>query len=287
MLDLKPIELSDRETINKFFRSYNPETSEFTFTNLFIWRDHYNFRWATENDVLFITAETEDGKKFALPPLGKRSIKDALSMIELQGSIERADKKFVDGVFPSGKFKIEEMPNHFDYVYRTSDLVELAGSKYHAKRNHIAKAIKAHELKYEQMSDHYVGQCLELAGSWCQFRKCQEDASVKAECEAVVKALTNFRALKLQGGVLFADGKLVAFTLGELLNRDTAVIHMEKADLADQDIYAVINQRFCEGAWKNVRFINREQDLGLEGLRKAKMSYHPCHMAKKFEVSLC
>ncbi|HEY9074330.1 MAG TPA: phosphatidylglycerol lysyltransferase domain-containing protein, partial [Desulfobaccales bacterium] len=104
--------------------------------------------------------------------------------------------------------------------------------------------------------------------------------------EAVKAGLINFHDLNLQGGVIEIDGRVEAFTLGELLNNETVVVHIEKANPLVQGLYTAINQEFCRHSWSQVPFINREQDLGLPGLRMAKMSYHPHHLVEKFRIQL-
>jgi hypothetical protein len=106
------------------------------------------------------------------------------------------------------------------------------------------------------------------------------------EWEAVREALKHFSSLRIEGGVILIDDKVGAFALGELLNRQTAVVHIEKANPQIPELYAVINQQFCERSWQNVTYVNREQDLGETGLRKAKLSYHPAHLEEKFQIRL-
>ena len=110
--------------------------------------------------------------------------------------------------------------------------------------------------------------------------------SLQGEWEAVKAGLRNFYDLNLQGAVILINGNVEAFTLGELLNEETAVVHIEKANPMIPGLYAVINQEFCRHSWFQVPFINREQDLGVSGLRTAKMSYHPHHLVEKFRIRL-
>lgn len=106
------------------------------------------------------------------------------------------------------------------------------------------------------------------------------------EWGAIEEALKNFIALEMQGGVILIEGEVEAFTLGELLNKDTAVVHIEKANPEIRGLYALINQQFCEQAWGKVPFINREQDLGEPGLRTAKLSYNPIRLVEKYRIRL-
>ena len=178
------------------------------------------------------------------------------------------------------------MRDHFDYVYRTADLIELAGKGYRQQRNHTNYLLRTYKMTYEPMNESHVDSCLNLARNWCEARQCEETLSFASEGEATREALQNFRALGLDGGVILINGRVEAFTLGELLNRDTAVVHIEKANVEIRGLYAAINQQFCEKRWRNVPAINREQDLGEPGLRKAKLSYNPDHMIEKFRAGL-
>jgi len=131
-----------------------------------------------------------------------------------------------------------------------------------------------------------VPACQELQDRWCDEKHCDLVATLHSESRAVKEALEEFAALGITGGCIVVEGKVEAFALGELLNPETVVIHIEKANAAFHGLYQAVNQQFLEQAWRRVPYVNREQDLGLAGLRKAKESYHPHHMVEKFEVRL-
>jgi hypothetical protein len=126
---------------------------------------------------------------------------------------------------------------------------------------------------------------LDMQETWCQLKKCEEDPGLLMEDYAIYQALTHLDELDLQGGAIIIDDKIEAFTLGEPLNQDTAVIHIEKANPDIPGLYAAINQLFCSNAWSHMTYVNREQDLGIEGLRTAKQSYSPHHMVNKYIVT--
>ena len=123
---------------------------------------------------------------------------------------------------------------------------------------------------------------MEVAEKWCKIRRCEDDMNLLSESEAVRESLVHFPVLKIDGGVILIDGKVEAFTLGELLNEQRAVVHIEKANSENPGLYAMINQQFCENRWRDLLYINREQDLGEPGLRKAKLSYYPDHFVESF-----
>lgn len=178
------------------------------------------------------------------------------------------------------------MREHYDYIYSSKDLIELAGRKFHAKRNYINTFIRNYEFSYEEITPERTPECLEMAERWCRAHRCQDDMSLTAEATAVREVLTNFEALHVKGGIIRINGGVEAFSVGELLNSHTAVVHIEKADPEIRGLYAIINQQFCQHAWHDVPFVNREQDLGEAALREAKLSYQPDHLVEKFRVDL-
>jgi uncharacterized protein len=293
--DFQPLGLEDRDLFRRLLWDYQPETSELTFTNLFIWKDFYNFAWSLERDWLLIVSDSPGGRSWALPPIGPSArVAICAKLLEwLRGvkgvqvpTIERADARLVAELAPASGLLIEPLRDHFDYVYRSADLIQLQGNKYHAQRNHIHQFTRSQAFSYEPLQERHLSACLDLAEKWCAQKGCVEDLRLQGEWEAVKAALRNFPDLNLQGGVILIDDRVEAFTLGELLHKDTAVIHIEKANPMVQGLSAVINQEFCRQAWSQVPFINREQDLGVSGLRMAKMSYHPHHMVEKFRLQV-
>jgi uncharacterized protein len=291
----KPLALEDREIILNLLWAYQPETSELTFTNLFMWQSHYGYQWCLDRDWLLVVSSADGNLTWALPPVGPAPRADLCRKIlawlrDEQGvndpAIERADPRLAAELGGHPAFVLEPVRDHFDYVYSTDDLNKLAGGKYHTQRNHINSLGRSYRYRYEPLREEHLSACLYLCARWCQVKKCDEDLSLMGEWEAIVKVLANYQALSLQGGVILIDDRVQAFSCGELLNKETAVIHLEKADPELRGLYAVINQQFTREAWAGVPFVNREQDLGEAGLRKAKMSYHPHHLVEKFRIRL-
>ncbi len=293
--EFKTLELKDRDLLQSILWGYQPETSELTFTNLFIWKPHYGFAWSLEGDWLLIISDSPDRGVSAFPPIGpppRAAISRRLLewLLEEKGEtaplIERADRRLLSELAGAPGFAPEPVRDHFDYVYGSEDLINLAGGNYHAPRNHIHSFTRSYTYAYEPLEEKHLAACRELAETWCQWRRCEEDLSLTGEREAIGEALSHYPALHLQGGVILLGGKVEAFTLGEMLNKETAVVHIEKANPELRGLYAVINQQFCENAWAQVPYINREQDLGEPGLRVAKMSYHPHRLVEKFRIRL-
>lgn len=290
----RALEVADRDHIRRRLWHFQPETSELTFTNLFIWRVHYGLTWSLDGDWLLFAGQTGEGGPFAFPPVGPSPRAGAAQRLAewLKGEagaaaavIERADAGLVAEVSGLPGMSMTPLPEHFDYVYRIQDLVDLSGRKYHDKRNHLNSFRRTQPFIYEPLAERHLPDCLRLADNWCHFKRCEEDLSLMGEWEAVREALRHFRELGLIGGAIRINGRVEAFTLGEMLNQNTAVVHIEKANPEIRGLYPAINQQFCEHAWAGATFINREQDLGEPGLRAAKQSYHPHHLVEKFRLS--
>ncbi len=291
----KPLELGDGEIIRQVLWQYQPETSELTFTNQFIWRRHYGLSWCLKGDRLLFLSQPPQGEPFAWPPIGPPPRLEATRQLlawlreelgQKTPRLERADARLAAEVSGAPDLRVEPVRDHFDYLYATADLIALAGRKFHDKRNHLNAFRQAHRFTYESLTERHLEACLELADHWCQIKRCAEDISRLDEWEAVREALRQAAPLQLSGGVLLIEGRVVAFSLGELLNRETAVIHIEKADPQLRGAYVAINQQFLEHAWAAVPYVNREQDLGEPGLRAAKLSYNPLRLVEKFRLTL-
>ncbi len=292
--NFKVIELEDIKIFKDFFKYYKPETSEWTFTNLFMWRNYYGFKWSVYKDWLFLVTRNEKGLN-AFQPIGPPSRKKAvIALLEWlkdvnnieRPTITRADKRLVKEVEGVECLSINPEREHFDYVYLREDLVKLSGNKYSSKRNHINKLLKSYDVKYEDLGASKIDDCIKLQEKWCRQKRCDEDMSLMGEWDAIKEVLIHYDALDLKGGVLIFDNEVVAFTIGEMLNYNTAVIHIEKADSHIPGLYPFINQRFSEYGLQGAIYINREQDLGIPGLREAKLSYYPNHFVEKFSLVL-
>lgn len=288
----KPLELADCATLHEWLWRFQPETSELTFTNLFIWRGYFGWEWTCDGDWLWLVAAS---RGYALPPIGPRPRAEAARRLlaylrDERGVVprlERADATLAAELIGFPDVAIEPTRDQFDYVYCTEELLTLAGRKYSTKRNLLNRFRREHpEAVYAPLTPAMTAACQELTGRWCELRHCDEDLGLLGEWEAVQQALMHFEALQLQGGAILLEGQIMAFAVGEPLNARTAVIHIEKADPTITGLYAMINQQFAAQAWAAFPFINREQDLGDEGLRRAKLSYNPDRLVEKFRISL-
>jgi hypothetical protein len=289
MDDFKPIEIQDKAVFDQFLRQDPPEISEMTFTNLFMWRHHYRPVWLRKHDCLLIMFQPKQGHPYGLPPIGpgdKRTALDVLfgeiRKLTPEASIRRVPERFVNLYVDSEKYEPVMDSDNSDYVYLTKDLISLSGNKYHRKKNHLNQFVKNNVFEYRQLDAKLVEQCLDMQKTWCQLRECVEKPDLLAEDYAIREAFMRVGELGYRGGAIVIDSRVEAFSLGEPLNQDTAVIHIEKANPDIPGLYAAINQLFCANAWADWTYINREQDMGVKGLRKAKESYYPHHMVAKY-----
>lgn len=289
--DFKSIEIQDKGVFLEYFRQDPPEISELSFTNLLIWRHQYRPVWLERGDCLLLIFRPRVGLPYGLFPVGPGDKRRALETLcrELgnlapEVRICRVGAASVTHDVEADRYTCLPDRDNSDYVYLSGDLVNLSGRKYHRKRNHLNQFIKNCDFEYRPLDTELVECVLEMQAAWCRIRECVENPDLLAEDYAIYEALTRFEDLDYQGGAILINTGVEAFSLGEMLNPETAVIHIEKANPEIPGLYAAINQRFCQEAWSGVEYINREQDLGLEGLRAAKESYYPCHMVNKYTV---
>jgi hypothetical protein len=291
-MEFKPICLEDRDLINAMFQADPPEISELTFTNLWMWRRRYEPMWAESDGMLFIIMKSSEDDRFGLPPIGKgdktRAMKLLLNELDAfspKPKVMRAPSRLVPVLASSGIFDCVLDRNNSDYVYLGDNLVKLPGRKYQRKRNHLNKFLKTVEHEWREFDDQVIESALDLQEDWCELRDCVEHNDLFDENIAVYEALHAWDILECKGGAILINGKVEAFTFGELLNPETLVIHVEKANPSVPGLYTAINQFYCERMWPGVKFVNREQDLGMEGLRKAKESYYPVRMIDKYLIT--
>ncbi len=286
----RPLILEDKPMFDRMLRSFRPETSELTFTNLFAWRNVYQFSVSSLFGYLIVLRE-RDGALELLDPIGpiwtKRAVIEAcFQRIPPQTSVSFVKlPQITTSMFADdSQYSLSQDRDNSDYVYSNADLTFLRGNGYDGKRNQIKRFNKSTTFEYLPLTDSDISDALAFERQWYQSRDCAGDDSLLHERQALEEMLLNFTALGIVGGIIKVGGKIVALSLGECLNSDTMVVHIEKADAALPGVYQTINMLFAQSEGEGFAFINREQDLGIPGLRQAKESYHPHHMAAKYTL---
>ncbi|OGQ01610.1 MAG: hypothetical protein A2026_15435 [Deltaproteobacteria bacterium RBG_19FT_COMBO_46_12] len=289
----KNLSLEDKPILDLAFKQFPPLISEFTFTNLFIWRHAYQIKISRLQNFLFLFAENGE-HPFFFPPIGEGDVVECCrallrSMKEKGVSVKiaRVPEDLVSRFdWKAEGFMVEFDRDQSDYIYLTEDLITLQGRKYHRKRNHIKKFKERYAYRYIPLTTEQISECLQLETKWCDLRQCEIIPGLFNESVATKEAFSHFEALEVKGGAILIEDKVEAFTLGEPLNQETVVIHIEKANPDFDGLYPMINQAFLENHWSGYAYVNREQDLGEEGLRKAKESYFPHQMINKYTLCL-
>ncbi|MFX1481099.1 MAG: DUF2156 domain-containing protein, partial [Promethearchaeota archaeon] len=295
----KFIELTDKQLFDTYFKRYEPEISEFTFTNLFMWRNYYEFQFIEVENHLIIFSKsflgsrdlTLSGKRnsiFFLPPIGPNPSEKIITLFETidNAEIHRVPEKIVEemsnnNILNEMNIEIYEDRANWDYVYEVEDLKTLPGNRYRQNRRWLNKFLENYEYEFKLLNEELIDLSKKLQLEWCIMRGCEEDKSLEEEQKAIYEALDNFDTLKFSGGIICIEDKCAAYTFGEILNSNTMVIHIEKANMKYEGAYQAINNFFVNNCCENAVFVNREQDLGIPGLRRAKESYQPSHMVEK------
>ena len=295
----KDIDMESRELLNPYFDLVDYEACEYCFNTLYMWQHLYKTGYYIGDGFAVIVAEYE-GNTFSILPLAKkedmpRVIKFVIDYFEKEQKkiyFRGITKEVVDYLkenYPD-KFDYTEERDLFDYVYDGDSMRELKGRKNVKKRNHINYFLKEYEgrFEYRLLDENDFDACLKLVEEWTSNKEenGQVDEEMEEELIGIKKLFNSFPVIKdkLKIAGIFIDGKLEAFTMGEYLNPNMALIHIEKANPSIRGLYPYINQQFLVNEFSDVEFVNREEDLGIEGLRKAKLSYHPVKFVEKYTV---
>lgn len=284
-------ELEHRQLMHTYFQNYPSKSCERTFANALLWSRHYAVTFAIIEDALVFQWKEGEELSFAYPVGAVENVKRAVDFLK-DYTTERGLPLVFYNVTPDqfeqleawypGRFEIEYDRDSADYMYETEKLATLSGKKLHSKRNHINKFKETHaHWSYETMTPDNLEECFQMALKWRNQNECDIDDDKNAEMCVTLNALRLFEELELVGGVLKNDGKVIAFTIGEPMDEETFVVHIEKAFADIQGAYPMINQQFVQHECMNYKYINREDDTGSEGLRKAKLSYRPAFLVEK------
>lgn len=296
-IPFKKIELEDKPLIDRYLEKKIHRSCELIFANVYLWSRFFPTDFAVVEDALvFRSYREDDGMSITFPAGEPENIKKALDVMfayfkeqekEIQMHlVQEPEFELLEQWYP-GRFVIEYDRDSADYVYETEKLTTLAGKKLHGKRNHINNFKRTYpNWSYERITEENQEDCFSMAMKWRKEHVCPHgdddcDEEKRDEMCVTLNALRLREELGLVGGLIRVDGEVVAFTIGEPLNPDTFVVHIEKAFADIQGAYPMINQQFVEHEVQGFQYVNREEDTGAEGLRKAKLSYRPVFLVNK------
>lgn len=258
---------------------------EASFVNFIIWQPFYKNRVCIDEDVLFISSNAWKQPFFALP-FG--NVEKGMQMLcEYTGGLPiiwaQQGERFDEFCRLYGdKYEIIESRDDFDYVYDSNSLATLSGKKYHSKRNHISAFSRNHDWHYEDIDEGNIKSVFDCAEKWYTQNADNMDERLNCERISLPILLDNRDLLNVSGGAVFVEGSVVAFALGSPLNGKVFDVHVEKALEPFSAAYSVINREFAKRIAEKYQYVNREDDLGLEGLRRSKLSYNPVMLVKKY-----
>lgn len=295
MIAFKDITPQDKEVISSFTLRSNQRNCDLSFSNLCSWRFLYDTQFAILEDFLLIKFWAA-GELVYMMPIGQGNLKSVIEAL-IDDAHQEKQPFCMLGICTEMCAELEKlMPETFeftanrdyaDYLYLRSDLATLAGKKLQPKRNHVNRFKKTYlDYQYLPITHNNIQECLDLEAKWCLANHCDQHEGTGNERRALVYALHHFDELGLSGGMLQVNGKTIAFSFGMPINQDTFGVHVEKADTAIEGAYAMINYEFANHLPESFTYVNREEDLGIEGLRKAKLSYHPALLLEKFSACL-
>lgn len=300
MNDFREITIRDRDTLTPIFQRMQPVSSEYSFPYFYIWRRDYNLRFGIFGNYLCLVTNSKAAFPFAFCPIPvdgrhdqegfKKAIEAVTTHFKEQGHelvFGRAEESSVQilKAYYHDSVKVEYLPEASDYVYEASDLISLAGKKYSGKRNHISQFKRLNgDVEYVPVDTGNISECKRIFEDWC--KKDETECLQPDGCErwACDEALDNWEYFGLKGALIKVNGRFEAFTIGERISNEMAVIRFEKGNTDIHGIYAYIFREFCEREYSGLHYINREEDLGKEGLRKSKLSYYPLFMVNKYLV---
>lgn len=291
MIDFKSPTLADYKTFAPFFFDEGELSCEMNFISIYVWKRVYENKFYMDDKTLIFKSRTDDGEGYVFSlPYG--DLEYGMSLIfdycKEQGIVPNIwtsqGKRLTEFLEKYKCFDLIPERDNFDYIYLRKDLAELSGKKYHSKRNHIAAFSKKYNWSYEPLNAQNKEEFLAFSDKWYEDKGIEEDEGLRAEKKALREILDSNEGIEYKGAMIKIEDRVVAITLGSPINSTTFDIHYEKADKDFGTAYALINREFASRELSDYEYINREDDLGIEGLRKAKLSYKPHIILEKYSL---
>ncbi len=293
MLNFKIPEISDKTWVDGILKKSGNLSCAYSFGTLYVWAGI--FKTKIINLDGFYCAKYFGRNVGYIFPVGDGDIKSVIDKLIADSEdcghdfrlyeLTEKSKNLLEELYP-GQFRFEQYRDDFDYIYATENLINLSGRKYHSKRNHISYFKNNNSWSFEPITEENISECRDMNEKWLQENLEKDSDGILRESRAVKAALDNFKDLGFVGGLLRVDGEVVAFTMGEELNDEVFCTHFEKAFADVRGAYPTVNREFAANMLTKYKFINREEDAGDEGLRKAKLSYRPTILLEKSEAVL-
>ena len=288
-MDFAPLSLGFQREYRALLSATPEKASDYSFVNLWAWHAYRGYEVALACGLAWVRLSRPEAVLWA--PVGDWTAVDWGRVLPdefPEGAIfERVPPLLVslwEQALP-GQIQSEPQRSEWEYVYSLEDLVDLPGNRFHKKKNLLNQFLKSSEWSFEPLGPETIREVLAMQADWCAWKDCAGSEGLAAENEAISRTLDGWDALGgLTGGVIRVDGRIAAYTVAEAFTGDTLVIHFEKGNPEIKGIYQAINQVFLDRMGSGFVWVNREQDMGDEGLRQAKMSYNPSRFVEKFRV---
>lgn len=290
-MNFEPISLDRQQDYLRMLRETPQIGSDFGFVNIWGWGQAYGLTWAWEDGLVWLKQSSPYEAFWA--PMGNWNNVDwekvfAEKLAPMRKFI-RVPEMLANIWAQCGTFEAEEenIKHHWDYVYDAQKLRDLSGNNLHKKKNLVNQFDKNYDYQYIEPDGQWKQRVLNMQEKWCAWRECDGDHLLQRENEAIHRVLDAWDNLETaMGAALLVDGEIVAYTIGEALTDEMVIIRFEKGDVEYKGVYQAINRKFLQNTATSFTLVNREEDLGDAGLRKAKLSYHPEAMIKKYNVTL-
>jgi len=289
-MEFEQIQLEKQEDYLKILAQSPQISSDYSFSNLFGWADEYDLTWAWDADLVWIRQAKPEALIWA--PIGPwnsidwqsvtdRTVENGTCFVRVPEVLAKLWEQAL-----GKRIVIKEDRDHWDYLYDVKELVDLKGNRFHKKKNLLKQFIKKYDHRFEPFGPKMIEPAMAMQADWCNWRDCESSEVLSSENRSVFKILTNWKSLEgLTGGALIVEDIIVAYTIAEKLTDDCVVVHYEKGCPDYKGVYQAINQMFLASLPNTFKVVNREQDLGEDGLRKAKMSYNPSGFLKKYRIA--
>lgn len=294
MIELRSPAVSDKYWAETYLRKENSRSSDYNFGNIYMWDNRYNKLITAAGKRLIIKLKYTDQPFFAFP-IGCGDLTPAIDMMrEIEAdngaplsirAVTSEHKALLESAYP-GRFRFTEDRNAFDYIYSAEKLSTLAGRKLHAKRNHCNRFEETMDWDFVRLNQDLIPGCIAMLEEWIGEFDAKPDG-IEDEKAAILRGFSHWDMLGLEGGVLRVEDRIVGFTIGEPTSSDTFDVHFEKAFAAINGAYPMVCREFARQILRehpNIIYLNREEDLGLPNLRKAKLDYYPEYLLKKYSA---